>query len=106
MEKPIFNADDYGDGVCMRCETDEEHDAFCEYLNSIDKRWRSGDRYTNRDYRNKYNGTMVYYFNQGCFASMSDAEALGDTILYYKDFSWDFQPEDVALTFDQLFCDG
>ncbi len=106
MEKPLFNADDYDDSFCMRCETDEEHDAFCEYLDSIERHWRSGHRYTELDYRDHYNGTMVYYFNDGCRSSLCNAEAAGHTILYYKDFSWDFQPENVALTFDQLFCDG
>lgn len=105
MKKIFFNPEDYDANTCMSFKNREECVEFSQYLDSIGKRWKSNDRYTESINFNKYLST-VYYFNEGLYGDGYEAKKRGDTILDYDQFyySSDEEPEcDVALTFDQLF---
>lgn len=109
MSKVFFDPAEYDKDVGMRFDSREEHDAFCEYLDIIGKRWGSGDRYTERNYFDHYlPGEVVYYFNRGLCSDMPWAEENMRTVLTYSDFY--YYPEDapepnIGLTFSQLFGD-
>ena len=105
MEKILFHPENYDLTACMSFKSKEECVAFSKYLDSIGKRWRSGERYTEQNY---YNGNpdVVYLFNQGTFSHERDALRSGYTVLNYGDFyynSEDAPPPSISLTFEQLF---
>ncbi len=109
MEKQFFDPTEYGEDVGMRFDSKEEHDAFCEYLDSIGRRWSSGRRYTEHNYfYDCLPGELVYYFNNGSYSDMDYADEEKRTVLTYSDFY--YYPEDapepnIELTFSQLFGD-
>ena len=73
--------------VCMHCKTEEEASAFLEFLNSIGRRWSSGDRYRGDQTRFYDHGeNTCYYFNQGLYGSLTRANALGRTVLEFSDW--------------------
>lgn len=107
MNRIPFEPEAYGNLDCMSFNNREECDAFSEYLDSIGKRWRSGERYTERSYFSAYED-VVYYFNSGSYGSMERATEAGLTILNYDWFCYGDDDErsdepKVTLTFDQLW---
>ena len=105
----LFVADEYDDRTCMYCKTEQEAKSFCKHLDGLGKRWRSGERYTNKNHYSYYEseGGTVYYFNQGTYGSRKDAYINQDTVLNYDEFIWDVEQAiadtSPLLTFDQLF---
>lgn len=83
-----FNIDNYKGKYVMHCETEDEAITFCNYLDSIGKRWTSGSRYTEYTchYINREN--TVYYFNADEYGSLLGAEEDNYTILEFSDFDW------------------
>ena len=72
--------------VCMHCSTEEEANAFLEFLNSIGRRWASGDSYLSHNNFSDYNSGTCYYFNQGLYGSFHNATARGRTVLEFSDY--------------------
>ena len=106
MEKPLFNVDDYGKGVCMKFENEDEYDAFSEYLDSIGETWCDNERYVEHSMYHRYGNSTVLYFNDGRYGQLELASR-SVQILRYSDFRYEVkttpQPEpDVSLTFDEL----
>lgn len=106
MEKPLFNADNYGEDVCMQFENEDEYDAFSEYLDSIGKKWCDDQRYIEYSAFHRHDRDTVLYFNHGRYGTANFVS--GDTtILHYSDFRYEVggveppEPE-IFLTFDDL----
>lgn len=105
MQKMFFVPDAYEEMACMEFKNMEECVAFSNYLDSIGKRWISGDRYTDRNTFNVYSDT-VYYFNKGMYGSKDVAIINGRTVLAYGDFYFDSDElleTEIELTFNKLF---
>ena len=96
-----FPIEDFtGTDVCMHCSTEEEANAFLEFLHSIGRQWSSGDSYMERNNFFGYNGGTCYYFNQGLYGSLGRAEALGKTVLEFSDYLIDeeeLETDDASL---------
>lgn len=104
-----FEIDKYDETYAMHCESKEENEAFSAYLDSIGKRWRSGDRYTQLSYYNKKGDYMCFYFHIGTHGDVRHADD-ETKILRFSDFEWDgflsaknAEDYDVSLSFDSLF---
>ena len=80
-----FNIDEYKGKYVMHCKTEAEAKNFCAYLDSIGRRWLSGERYTDNTYY-CYLKDTVYYFNTDTFGPISLALVERYTILEWEDF--------------------
>ena len=67
--KKIFNIANYKDNskrkFGMLCKTEDEAMTFCNYLDSLGKRWSSFESYTEKTYWD--NKPIVYYFNRSTY---------------------------------------
>jgi hypothetical protein len=81
-----FNIDDYKGNYAMHCKTEKEAEDFYKYLDSVGKRWSSGDRYTELNYWDDYKEETCYGFNEGMFGPLSFYKDDGYTILEWSDF--------------------
>lgn len=83
-----FHIEDYTGQYVMHCDTKEKAETFCKYLDSVGRKWASGDRYT-YTYWNMLEIETVYYFNEGKFDDESSARNSGYAVLEFDDFEWD-----------------
>lgn len=87
--KKIFNIANYKDTseikFGMLCKTEDEAKTFCNYLDSLDKRWSSFESYTEKTYWD--NRPIVYYFNCGTYNPLESIRE-SDIILTFSDFDW------------------
>lgn len=87
--KKIFNIanykDDSGIKFGMLCKTEDEAMTFCNYLDSLGKRWSSFESYTEKTYWD--NKPIVYYFNRGTYRPLELIRE-SDDILTFSDFDW------------------
>lgn len=81
-----FNINDYKGKYVMHCKTEAEANDFCAYLDSIGKRWRSGSRYTDNTYYDRYLEDTAYEFNTDQFDDIHCSRKDGYTILEWEDF--------------------
>lgn len=95
----IFNIKDYPGDVVMHCKTEEEARDFCEYLDSIGRKWCSKVRYTEKLSWRTYRERTCYCFNRGTFCELGYFLREGYKILEWSDFSYGFiEPVEVCLT--------
>lgn len=100
-----FDINKYEGKYTMHCKTKEEARDFLNYLHECGRKWRGGDAYANPNTQwDRYKTETTYYFNEGCFGSMSYARREDYTILEWSDFmSTPFTRED-PNTGDILEC--
>lgn len=84
-----FDINNYQGKYVMHCKTEEEAKTFCEYLDSIGKRWC----YTNERYpaNTKWNMTRdrtCYNFNDDMYCDIDWYREHKYTILEFSDFLW------------------
>ena len=106
MYKTYFNPECYDRHTCMSFKNRKEHDAFCAYLDSVGKRWVTGERYTEHNHFDRYHEMTVYYFNAGTYGHLNnvrkEAEILNFADFYYNKDDTPLETE-LDITFDQLF---
>lgn len=100
--------DDY---TCMVCESIEEADVFCAFLDKNGRRWKNGTRYASDTFF--YPGPRAYFFNQGLSGTIPcsvnatvlsiGGRHLNGKVLYFSDFKWSDDPEVTPMTYDELF---
>ena len=81
-----FNINDYKGKYVMHCKTKDEAKNFCAYLDGVGKRWRSGERYTDDTYYDRYLEDTVYEFNTNQLDDIRCSREDGYTILEWEDF--------------------
>ena len=103
--KPLFCADDYDLNTAMHCKTEEEAQIFLDYLDSVGKRWSSGDSYLDKTLW-EYGGQTCYYFNQGCVGRIETLLRNKRLILEFDDFNWSNNDEyrEVDISYDDLMA--
>lgn len=88
--KKIFNIanykDDSGIKFGMLCKTEDEAMTFCNYLDSLGKRWSSFESYTEKTYWD--NRPIVYYFNRDTYRPLELIHESHNIILTFSDFDW------------------
>ena len=80
-----FDINDYKGEYVMHCKTEKEANDFCTYLDSIGKKWCSGDRYIDSNNYDHYQENTVYYFNENAYGIINNVDA-DYTILEWEDF--------------------
>lgn len=87
-----FNISDYSEGLyCMHCVTTEEAELFLDYLSSVGRCFRSGDKYSDPTMRAQsleYGENTCYFFNEGAYGDISTAIEDNFNILEFSDFDW------------------
>ena len=81
-----FDILDYPGNYVMHCKTEKEAQDFCNYLDSIGRRWTSGTMYIQKTNWGTYGKDTVYNFNYGSFADVDYYTKIGYTILEWEDF--------------------
>ena len=81
-----FNIEDYKSKYVMHCKTEEEAKDFCNYLDSVEKKWCNGDSYVRVNNWNKYEEKTCYSFNCGYYAPISYFIEYNYKILEWSDF--------------------
>lgn len=84
-----FNINDYKGDYAMHCKTEEEAESFCEYLNSLGKRWCDGDSYAEDNGWDAHKSKTCYIFNSNYRRPLKGAINDGCTILEWSDFMRD-----------------
>ena len=81
-----FPIDEFtGRRTSMHCSTEEEANAFLEFLNSIGRRWASGVTYLSFNNFESYGSDTCYFFNEGTYGSLPRALERGE-VLEFSDF--------------------
>ena len=88
--------------VCMHCSTEEEANAFLEFLHSIGRRWASGDSYLSHNNFSDYGGGTCYYFNQGLYGG-SNNPLRGRTVLEFSEYLIEDELEIDDATLKEFF---
>lgn len=81
-----FNIEDYKGNYVMHCKTEEEAIDFCNYLDSVGKKWKSGDSYLNNTNYDYWRESMAYNFNNDTHADVDSYITNNYTILEWSDF--------------------
>lgn len=81
-----FNIEDYKGKYAMHCKTEEEAKDFCRYLDSVEKKWCSGDSYVRVNKWNEFEEKTCYSFNNGYYAPISHFIVYNYKILEWSDF--------------------
>ena len=58
-----FNIEDYKGKYVMHCKTEEEAKDFCNYLDSLGRKWCNNKKYTEENYWRYYKDEICYDFN-------------------------------------------
>lgn len=83
-----FNINDYKGKYVMHCKTEEEAKIFCRYLDSVGKKWASGDSYVSATNWDVYGPDTCYNFNNDSYYQRLYFLAHDYTILEFSDFDW------------------
>lgn len=84
MGVKVFKLEHYkGNNYAMHCDEKWKAKVFCNYLISKNRRWNSGNSYSNTRW-SVYEGDTIYLFNKGLFSFVSDS--LTTNILEFDDF--------------------
>lgn len=97
-----FNIDDYSGKYVMHCVTEEEAERFCEYLDSVGRKWSSLQRYTKFTNFDSYLSKTVYYFNEGTFGTLDLVDRKKYYVLRFSDFDW-YDDVELSMSFDEMF---
>lgn len=93
-----FDIQDYPGNVAMCCETEDEAIIFTQYLHSVGRTWCSGASYLTRPFPSEYHRVfrgIGYNFNLGYHDSIDYYEEEGYTLLWFKDFDWEEDDEEI-----------
>lgn len=88
--------------VCMHCRTEEEANTFLAFLDSIGRRWSSGDSYLSESNFCSY-GDVCYYFNKGLYGDAQRARKRGRTVLEFSDFLVEDELEKDDTSLNEFF---
>lgn len=92
----------------MHCPDRESSILFSQRLDEANRKWGSGDRYTDLNYFDVSPTItdMYYYFNEGFYGSTPPAQYSIATfeILEFYDFDWgDVEEPKISITFSDFF---
>lgn len=110
MIKERFDINNYPDeNYVMVCSTKEQSEIFREYLDSVGRKWRSGDRYTNLNYDVYVIDAGLdigYFFNKNSKKDIDECYEHTEYSLYFDDFSWPGYNDsiDVSFSFEDMLC--
>lgn len=91
-----FDINKYKGKYVMYCKTEKEAKDFCNYLDSIGRRWSSGESYKDKTYFKTNCNGICYNFNDGVFGSYSIYLNNPDfKILNWSDFTKKFSKKDL-----------
>lgn len=101
MDK-IFDLSEYSNGKYgMHCSSEQNANAFLQFLDHSGRCWSSGNRYVDFNSFNIYGSNTVYLFNAGQYCSKLNARNIGYTVLEFEDFIFPSEPHD-ALSQDDI----
>lgn len=102
--KELFCIENYPGKVVMHCETKEEAEVFCGFLDKQGRSWinskRDGFGYADRNYFEEYGENTCYNFNKGTYGDISYYRRYGYRILSCKDFA--FYEEEYDIESDEF----
>ena len=81
-----FNINEYEGKFVMHCKTEEEAKDFCQYLDSVGRKWCSGDSYIGHTAYKWYEEKTAYNFNEGFYCDTDYYKKENYTILEWEDF--------------------
>lgn len=81
-----FNLDDYKGRYVMLCQTVEEAESFCNFLQQNGEEWLSGVEYTKDNHWFNHKENTCYLFNEGLYSNLKYARQHNYIILKWKDF--------------------
>lgn len=81
-----FNIEDYKGKYVMHCKTEEEAKDFCNYLDSLGRKWCDGTKYTEMTHWNFEKDKTCYDFNLGVYGSIEYFYNKKYQILEWGDF--------------------
>lgn len=81
-----FNIDDYKGNYVMHCKTEEEAKDFCNYLDSLGRKWCNNKKYTEENYWQYYQDETCYDFNDNSFNAKYFFVGHNYKILEWSDF--------------------
>lgn len=98
-----FNINDYRGRYAMHCKTEEEAKIFCHYLNSVGRKWNSGDSYLSMTNWIINESDTCYVFNNRTYSDVPTCER-DYTILEFSDFDWDNKECEPFKVGDRVRC--
>lgn len=86
-----FDIENYKDNrYAMKCKSARESDRFRYYLDSIGRKYRSGDSYSELNYWDDYDGVIYYFFNTGEYSTSTElVREFEDIVLCFNGFEWE-----------------
>ena len=93
-----FDIQDHPGDVAMCCETEDEAIIFTQYLHSVGRTWASGRSYLDRPMSSGFTKDFQgvgYSFNYGCHGSIDSYTEAGYVLLWFKDFDWGAEYEEL-----------
>lgn len=94
LVKPRFDIAKYVGKYVMHVTTEDQAKIFCRYLDSVGKKWSSGNSYLEYTHFDVYKNRTCYNFNVGDYGTddIAYCPEYGWTILEFDDFDWsDFE---------------
>lgn len=89
-----FDINQYKGKYVMCCKTYEEAECFCEFLDSIGRKWRNGKSYASTNFFDRNGGGEICYeFNAGYYATPRFYRNDGYHVLDFSDFEWSIDLE-------------
>lgn len=90
MFKPKFDIKNFPGCVALHCETPEEAQNFCEYMDSIGRSWSNGQPYQENNEWDVYKENTCYNFNKDTYADIDYYKTYKYTIIECSDFDWTY----------------
>lgn len=89
----------------MHCPTEESAEIFCEYLESVGRRWGGGTKFTDVNNWSNYREDTCYAFNDKTYCNFEWFQENQYPILNFYDFEWGDSDErsEPKMTFDEVF---
>lgn len=97
--KPKFKLEDYIGKYVMHCNTQENAEVFCNFLDEHDKKWCGGVSYKKVRWWHTYEERTCYAFNKGQYADKDLYLSEGYTVLEFDDFDWGEENENHTETY-------
>jgi hypothetical protein len=107
MKMSKFRLEDYEGKYAMHVKTEEEYNAFCEFLDSEGETWNIDQSYMKIRHWDKYTKDTCLSFNEGSYCTVTYFKDHGYTILEFSDFDWSKKEEKEMKEFkvgDKVKC--
>lgn len=102
--KKNFNIDDYKDSkdkqYVMHCKTKKQAETFCKYLNSVGRKWITGESYLSKTNWEVNKSKTGYDFNKGMYRNIDIITIYRDEYLKLGCYKWDY--DHIVLEFDDF----